>query len=166
MNLSTKQKQTHRQRNRLGVAKRKEDAGGVDQEFRIQFSSVQSLSHVRLFATPWIAARPPCPSPTPRVYPNSYPSSQWCHPAISSCCPLLLPPPIPPSIRVFSDVSRYKLLHMEWINNKVLLYSTENYIQYPMINYNGKYNNIYTNITELLCCSRNQHNTIHQLYVN
>ena len=29
-------------------------------------------------------ARPLCPSPTPRVYPNSYPSSQWCHPAISS----------------------------------------------------------------------------------
>ena len=29
-------------------------------------------------------ARPPCPSPTPRVYPNSCPSSQWCHPTISS----------------------------------------------------------------------------------
>ena len=29
-------------------------------------------------------ARPPCPSPTPRVYPNLCPSSQWCHPAISS----------------------------------------------------------------------------------
>jgi len=29
-------------------------------------------------------ARPPCSSPTPRVYPNSCPSSQWCHPAISS----------------------------------------------------------------------------------
>ena len=29
-------------------------------------------------------ARPPCPSPTPRVHSNSYPSSQWCHPAISS----------------------------------------------------------------------------------
>ena len=28
-------------------------------------------------------ARPPCPSPTPRVYTNSRPSSQWCHPAIS-----------------------------------------------------------------------------------
>ena len=37
--------------------------------------------------------RPPCPSPTPRVYPNSHPSSRWCHPAISfsvipfSSCP-------------------------------------------------------------------------------
>ena len=29
-------------------------------------------------------ARPPCPSPNPGVYPNSCPSSQWCHPVISS----------------------------------------------------------------------------------
>ena len=29
-------------------------------------------------------ARPPCPSPTPRVYPNSCPLSQWCHPTILS----------------------------------------------------------------------------------
>ena len=29
-------------------------------------------------------ARPPCPSATPRVYPNSCPLSQWCHPTISS----------------------------------------------------------------------------------
>ena len=29
--------------------------------------------------------RPPCPSPTPGVYPNSCPLSQWCHPNISSC---------------------------------------------------------------------------------
>ena len=29
-------------------------------------------------------ARPPCPSPTPGVYADSHPSSQWCHPAISS----------------------------------------------------------------------------------
>ena len=42
-------------------------------------------------------ARPPCPSPTPRVYSNSCPSSQWCRPAISSSvvpfstCPQSLP---------------------------------------------------------------------------
>ena len=35
-------------------------------------------------------------------------------------------------------VSRCKLLYLEWINNKVLLYSTENYIQYSMKNRNGK----------------------------
>ena len=48
------------------------------------FISVQSLSHVWLFATPWIAAaRLPCPSPSPRACSNSCPSSQWCHPTIS-----------------------------------------------------------------------------------
>ena len=42
-------------------------------------------------------ARPPCPSPTPGVHSNSRPSSQWCHPAISSSvvpfssCPQYLP---------------------------------------------------------------------------
>ena len=42
-------------------------------------------------------ARPPCPSPIPRVHPKSRPSSQWCHPAISSSavpfssCPQSLP---------------------------------------------------------------------------
>ena len=35
-------------------------------------------------------------------------------------------------------VGRCKLLHLEWINNKVLLYSTGNYIQSPGINHNGK----------------------------
>ena len=35
-------------------------------------------------------------------------------------------------------VSRYKLLYIERINNKVLLYSTESYIQYLVINHNGK----------------------------
>ena len=42
-------------------------------------------------------ARPPCPSPTPRIHLNSHPLSQWCHPAISSSvvpfsfCPQSLP---------------------------------------------------------------------------
>ena len=35
-------------------------------------------------------------------------------------------------------ISRCKLLYIEWINNKVLLYSERNYIQYPVINHNGK----------------------------
>ena len=51
----------------------------------LQFSSVRSLSHVWLFATPWTAAdQAPCPSPTPGVHPNSCPVSRWCHPTISS----------------------------------------------------------------------------------
>ena len=35
-------------------------------------------------------------------------------------------------------ISRCKLLYIEWINNKVLLYSTGNDIQYPMVNHNRK----------------------------
>ena len=51
----------------------------------VLFSSVQLLSHVWLFATPWTAThRPPCPSATPGAYPNSCPLSRWCHPTISS----------------------------------------------------------------------------------
>ena len=48
-----------------------------------QLSSVQLLSHVPLFLTPWTAA---CssPSPTPGAYSNSCSSSCWCHPTISS----------------------------------------------------------------------------------
>ena len=45
-------------------------------------------------------ARPPCPSPTPRVYSNSCPLSWWCH--LILCHPLLLLPSIFPSIRIFS----------------------------------------------------------------
>ena len=51
-------------------------------------------------------ARPPCPSPTPRVYSDSHPLSQWCHPTIQLSNPLstpLLLPSIFPSIRVFSN---------------------------------------------------------------
>ena len=33
-------------------------------------------------------------------------------------------------------IGRRKLLYTEWMKNKILLYSTENYIQYPMINHN------------------------------
>ena len=35
-------------------------------------------------------------------------------------------------------ISRRKLLYTEWINNQALLYSTTNYIKYPMRNHNGK----------------------------
>ena len=47
--------------------------------------SLQSLSHVQLFATPWSAAhQASLSSPTPRLYSNSCPLSQWSHPTISS----------------------------------------------------------------------------------
>ena len=53
----------------------------------IQFSSVQfnhSVMSDSLRPHKLQHARPPCPSPTPGVYPNPCPSSWWCHPAISS----------------------------------------------------------------------------------
>ena len=50
-------------------------------------------------------ARPPCPSPAPGAHSNSYPSSQWYHPTISSFRTLLLLPSIFPSIRVFFNES-------------------------------------------------------------
>ena len=78
-----------------------------------QFSSIQSLSHVRLFATPWIAARQASLSitnsrsllklmPIKSVMPSSH---------LILCNPLLLLPPILPSIRVFSNEST---LLMRW----------------------------------------------------
>ena len=67
-------------------------------QFHYQFSSVQWLSRVRLFETPWMTVRQAsCPSPTPRVHPNPCPLSRWCHPTISSSvvpfssCPQSLP---------------------------------------------------------------------------
>ena len=81
----------------------------------VYLSSVQSLSRVRLFVTPPHEsqhARPPCSSPTPGVYSNSCPSSQWCHPAISSSVvPFSSCPQSLPNIRVFSNEST---LCMRW----------------------------------------------------
>ena len=76
-------------------------------------SSVQSLSHVRIFATPWIAARQASLSITNSqsslklmfimsVMPSSH---------LILCHPFLLLPPIPPSIRVFSNESS---VHLRW----------------------------------------------------
>ena len=53
----------------------------------VQFSSVHFSGSVvsdSLWPHELQHARPPCPSPTPGVQPNSCPSSRWCHPAISS----------------------------------------------------------------------------------
>ena len=43
-----------------------------------------------------------------------------------------------PSYHWEFGISRCKLVYIGWINNKVLLYSTGNYMQYPVINHNGK----------------------------
>ena len=52
--------------------------------------------------------RPPRPSPAPGVYPNSCPLSRWCQPS-HPLLPLLLPPSIFPSIRVFSNESALRV---------------------------------------------------------
>ena len=79
-----------------------------------QFSSVHSLSCVRLFVIPWTAARQASLSITnPRACSNSCPLSRWCHPTISSCRSLLFLPSIFHSIRVFSRAS---VLHIRWPN--------------------------------------------------
>ena len=69
----------------------------------VQFSTVQSLSCVRLFATPWTAARQP--SATPRAYSNM--SIELVMPSnyLVLCHPFLVLPSIFPSIRVFSNES-------------------------------------------------------------
>ena len=84
----------------------------VDHSF-IEFSSVQLLSRVQLFATPWTAAHQASLSITNSQsllklmsIKSVMPSSQ-----LILCHPLLLLPPIPPSIRVFSNES---VLHIRW----------------------------------------------------
>ena len=87
--------------------------GKSNMETYIQIRSDQSFSRVQLFATPWIAARQASLSIT-----NSWSSLRLM--SIESvmpsshlilCRPLFLLPPVPPSMRVFSNEST---LHMRW----------------------------------------------------
>ena len=73
----------------------------------VQFSSVQSLSRVRLFVTPWITARQASLSITNSRSSLRFTSIKSVMPSshLTLCRPLLLLPPIPPSIRVFSNES-------------------------------------------------------------
>ena len=95
----------------LAREERKGKLGLILSVFQVQ--SVQTFSCVRLFATPWTAACQASLSITnsrsllklmsiESVMPSSH---------LILCCPLLLLPPIPPSIRVFSNEST---LHMRW----------------------------------------------------
>ena len=89
---------------------------GVAFRFRIvslQFSSVQSLSCVQLFATPWNAA---CQASLSITNSQSLPKPMSIVSVMPSnhlilCCTLLLPPSIFPSIRVFTNESA---LHITW----------------------------------------------------
>ena len=85
-------------------------------EYSSLFSSVQfSYSVVSDSLQPHESqhARPPCPSPTPGVHPNSCPLIELVMPSnhLILCHPLLLLPSIPPSFRVFSSEST---LRMRW----------------------------------------------------
>ena len=79
----------------------------------VQFSSVQSLSHVQLFATPWIAARQASLSITNSRSSLRLTSIESVMPSshLILCRPLLLLPPIPSCIRVFSNELT---LRMRW----------------------------------------------------
>ena len=81
--------------------------------YSVQFSSVQSLSCVWLFATPWIAARQASLSITNSRSSLRLTSIESVMPSshLILCSPLLLLPPIPPSIKVFSSES---ILCMRW----------------------------------------------------
>ena len=73
----------------------------------VQFSSVQSLSHVRLFATPWTTARQASLSITNSQSSLKLMSIELVMPCsyLILCCPLLLLSLTPPSIRIFSNES-------------------------------------------------------------
>ena len=63
------------------------------------------------------------------------------------------------------EISRCKLLFLGRINNKVLMCSTGNYIQYPMINHNEKiFKNVHMCVTESLCCTAEIGTALSQLY--
>ena len=94
------------------------------------FSSVQSLSRVRLFATPWTAARQASLSITNSRSSLRLMSIESVMPSshLILCRPLLLLPPIPPSIRVFSNEST---LHMRWPKYWSLSFSINPSNEYP-----------------------------------
>ena len=81
--------------------------------FQVTLSSVQSLSHVQLFATPWTAAHQASLSITNSQSSPKLTSIESVMPSshVILCRPLLLLPPIPPSIRGFSNESA---LRMRW----------------------------------------------------
>ena len=97
--------------------------------FCLQFSPVQSLSPVRLFATPWIAAHQAYLSITNSRTSLKLMSIELVMPSshLILCHPLLLPP-IPPSIRVFSNEST---LCMRWPNYWSLSFSISPSKEHP-----------------------------------
>lgn len=97
----------------MSVRKGLPEAVTYEQRSSDQIRSDQSLSRVRLFATPWIAAYQASLSITNSQSLLRLTSIESVMPSshLILCRPLLLLPPIPPSIRVFSSEST---LHMRW----------------------------------------------------
>ena len=93
------------------------------------FSSVQSLSHVPLFATPWTAAHQASLSITNSQSLLKLMSIESEMPSnhLILCRPLLLPPSIFPSIRVFSNES---VLHIKWPKHWSFSFNISPYNEY------------------------------------
>ena len=87
----------------------------MDKEVGVQFSSVQSLSHVRLSVTPWTAARQASLSITNSQSQHKPISIESMMPSdhLILCRPLLLLPSVFPSIRVFSNESALCIREMQ-----------------------------------------------------
>ena len=104
----------------------------TEAESGVEFSSVQSLNHVQLFATPWTVARQASLSiinsqsllklmSIDSVMPSNH---------LILCCPLLLLPSIFPSIRVFSKES---VLRIKWLKYWSFSFSISSSKEYPWL---------------------------------
>ena len=108
------------------------------------FSSVQQLSHVRLFVAPWTPARRASLSITNLWSLLKLTSIELVMPSnnLILCCPLLLPPSIFPSIKIFSNEL---VLHIRWPNYQSLSFSIS-----PFNEYSGMISSGWTGWTSLL----------------
>ena len=108
----------------------------------VQFSSVQSLSRVWLFATPWTA---PCQASlsitNSGIYSNSYPFSQWCHPTIlSSVTPFSFSPQCFPASESFSNELALRIRWPEFWSFSFSISPSKEYsglISFRMIGWNS-----------------------------
>ena len=139
--------------------------GYIAQHREYQIRSDQSLSRVRLFATPWITAHQGSLSIT-----NSWSSLRLMsiEPVMPSshlilCRPLLLLPPISPSIRVFSNES---ILCMRWPKYWSFSFSIIPSKEIPGL-ISTFYNCKWYNLSKLwICVVYLKHNNVYQSYLN
>ena len=115
--------------------------------FRLYSSSVQSLSHVQLFVTPWTAACQASQSITNSQSSLRLTSIESVMPSnhLILCCPLLFPPSIFPSIRVFSNES---VLCIKWTKHRSFSFSISPFNEYSRLIY------IYIYISPSICLKK------------